>query len=143
PTISGPRQSPGIIVIQSFITPFYRLRSARPMVRVGASVIAIVVWFTQNIGMKHFATSVVVLAVSVCVGGQVNKGPVVDISVGTGQVTVPFRSADNLVIVEARVNGSGPGWFIFDTGAERTVIDAEFAAAAGLKRSGTSVGTGW
>jgi hypothetical protein len=44
--------------------------------------------------------------------------------------------------VDARVNDSRPGTFIFDTGAESTVVDTAFASTAGLKRTGKTIGTG-
>jgi hypothetical protein len=56
--------------------------------------------------------------------------------------TIPFRTAHGLLLIEARVNGSESGWFIFDTGAESTVIDAGLAKSLGLKRAGQVTGTG-
>jgi membrane-associated protease RseP (regulator of RpoE activity) len=45
-------------------------------------------------------------------------------------------------LLQAKVNDSAPVWFIFDTGAESTVIDAELAKTLGLKPAGKIVGTG-
>lgn len=55
---------------------------------------------------------------------------------------IPCEMAQNLVIVKASVGKAAPGWFIFDTGAESTVVDSKYAAAAGLAASGKTTGTG-
>jgi hypothetical protein len=43
-------------------------------------------------------------------------------------------------LLQAKVNDSAPVWFIFDTGADRTVIDAEFAAPISARSSGHPFG---
>ena len=55
---------------------------------------------------------------------------------------IPFRSPNNLIVLQASLNGASAGWFIFDTGAESTVIDTKYAASAGLRTSGKTVGNG-
>jgi len=62
---------------------------------------------------------------------------------GSGTSTeLPFSITQNLILVKASVNGSTPGTFIFDTGAESTVVDAAFARSAGLTQSGKMTATG-
>ena len=41
--------------------------------------------------------------------------------------TIPFRLVKDKIIVQARVNGSGPQDFVLDTGSEETVISGETA----------------
>src|SRR4051812_14483915 len=48
-------------------------------------------------------------------------------------IVVPFQSAGNLIILQARVNGSKPLDFILDTGASGTVISQNAAKSLGLK----------
>ena len=62
-------------------------------------------------------------------------------SYGSPIASTPIKIADNLIIVEVAVNGR-TGNFIFDTGAESTVVNTSFATQAGLKSEGTTVGTG-
>jgi hypothetical protein len=61
---------------------------------------------------------------------------------GNSSLEIPFDLSSNLVLLQAKVNDSAPVWFIFDTGAESTVIDAEFAKTLRLKPAGKIVGTG-
>jgi hypothetical protein len=61
---------------------------------------------------------------------------------GQGSSVVPFDLVDNLILVRASVNESGPLWFIFDTGASHTVIDGKQAAALRLRSRGRIVGEG-
>src|SRR5437763_6458140 len=96
--------------------------------------------------MRSLATIAFILAAPAVSFGQtpkhVTQGP--DVSfVSTGRQTeIPFTIANNLVVLKASVNGSTPAWFIFDTGAESTIIDAALAKSLSLKQSGTTVGTG-
>jgi predicted aspartyl protease len=48
-------------------------------------------------------------------------------------IVVPFQPAGNLIILQARVNGSKPLDFILDTGASGTVISQNAAKSLGLK----------
>jgi hypothetical protein len=61
---------------------------------------------------------------------------------GNSSLEIPFELSNNLVLLQVRVNDSAPVWFIFDTGAESTVIDAELAKMLRLKPAGKIVGTG-
>jgi hypothetical protein len=61
---------------------------------------------------------------------------------GSSSLEIPFELSNNLVLIEAKVNDSAPVWFIFDTGAESTVIDAELAKTLRLKAAGKIVGSG-
>jgi len=60
---------------------------------------------------------------------------------GASKVSLPFISADNLVLIDVELNGK-LGRFIFDTGAEATVVNAAFATGIGLINKGTTTGTG-
>jgi predicted aspartyl protease len=53
---------------------------------------------------------------------------------GRRAARVPFDLNLNNVFVRARVNNSRPLWFIFDTGAGVSMIDARMAKSLGLKR---------
>jgi hypothetical protein len=55
---------------------------------------------------------------------------------GRGAERVPFDLNLNNVFVRARVNNSRPLWFIFDTGAGVSMLDARVARALGLKSGG-------
>lgn len=73
-----------------------------------------------------------------------HPGTSVEVKLRAGKVysEQDFQDPNNLVVVEASVNGGRTGWFIFDTGAESTVVDAAFARAMKLTASGKTVGTG-
>src|SRR5919205_647703 len=58
---------------------------------------------------------------------------------GSSAGHLKFELINNLPLVQARINNSAPLWFIFDTGATNTVIDAKRAAALGLKANGKIV----
>ena len=55
-----------------------------------------------------------------------------------------YRRDGKLMMVQARVNGAGPFWFIVDSGAPRSVIDPSLAAELKLEMTGrtTTTGTG-
>jgi hypothetical protein len=61
---------------------------------------------------------------------------------GTSALEIPFVLSSNLILVEVKVNNSISSWFIFDTGAESTVIDTELAKALKLRAAGKIIGTG-
>ncbi len=50
-------------------------------------------------------------------------------------VEVPFSSTVNLVLVPVSINGAAPLEFIYDTGQEATIVDAQVAGRLGLKIS--------
>jgi Aspartyl protease/PDZ domain len=57
-------------------------------------------------------------------------------------VSIPFELENHLVIVNARVNNSGPLAFIFDTGASAAIVRTETARNLGLSMQGTVNGRG-
>jgi Aspartyl protease/PDZ domain len=58
-------------------------------------------------------------------------------------VTVPFELYENTPFVEVRVNGTGPLWFLIDSGADTCLIDRRHAASLGLNVRGQSSTTGF
>lgn len=96
--------------------------------------------------MRSLATIAFLLAAAAVSLGQATRhgaiGPTVAFVSDTKQTEIPFAIANNLIILKVSLNGSRPEWFIFDTGAESTVIDTEFAKQLSVKQSGTTVGTG-
>jgi predicted aspartyl protease len=52
-------------------------------------------------------------------------------------VSVPFEIANRLIIVNARVNGSGPLSFVLDTGANQAIVRLDVAKRLGLTLEGT------
>jgi hypothetical protein len=58
--------------------------------------------------------------------------------------SLEYRRDGKLMMVQARVNGAGPFWFIVDSGASRSVIDPTLAAELKLDITGrgTTTGTG-
>jgi hypothetical protein len=61
---------------------------------------------------------------------------------GRSALNMPFELSGNLILMQARVNDSRASWFIFDTGADSTVIDAQLAKDLKLKPGGKIVGAG-
>ena len=61
---------------------------------------------------------------------------------GERTTPLPFTIANNLVVVKASIGTGADGWFVFDTGAESTVVDAKYATSTGLIQSGKTTGTG-
>jgi len=45
----------------------------------------------------------------------------------------PFKRDGILMMVQVRINGSEPSWFVVDSGAPHTIFDPTFAQALGLK----------
>jgi hypothetical protein len=68
--------------------------------------------------------------------------PVARFAAGRSAPGVPFDLSNNLVLLRGRVNGSAPLWFILDTGASATVIDAKAARRMRLKARGSVTGNG-
>ncbi len=58
--------------------------------------------------------------------------------------SLEYRRDGKLMLVQARVNGAGPFWFVVDSGAPRSVIDPALAAELKLDTTGrgTTTGTG-
>jgi predicted aspartyl protease len=63
-------------------------------------------------------------------------------STSKGSVTVPIRvlqhGHDVLALVSVRIDGHGPFTFALDTGASRSLVDAQVARELGVRRSGTA-----
>src|SRR5437016_8843235 len=55
---------------------------------------------------------------------------------GNSALRIPFELTSNVIFLQVRVNGSEPLWFVLDTGAAGTVLDASRAKMLGLKVSG-------
>jgi Aspartyl protease/PDZ domain len=68
--------------------------------------------------------------------------PTVRFVSGNNSLEIPFESSSNLILLQVRVNDSAPLWFIFDTGADSTVIDSQLAKVLRLKPRGKEVSTG-
>jgi hypothetical protein len=71
-----------------------------------------------------------------------SRPPTVRFISANNSVKTPSDLSSNLILIQARVNDSGPLWFILDTGADRTVIDSELAKDLHLRPRGKVVGTG-
>src|SRR5689334_7486253 len=88
----------------------------------------------------RFSLTTISFAVLFCL--QINAQIVsLDFPIGNARVTLPFKTADNLILIDTALNGKR-GLFIFDTGAESTVVNSSFAQKVGLKTRGTTVGNG-
>jgi hypothetical protein len=61
---------------------------------------------------------------------------------GRAALRIPFEPGRNLIFVRARVNNSSPLWFILDTGASASIINARVAKELGLRATRTERGTG-
>ncbi|MFL6374307.1 MAG: aspartyl protease family protein [Pyrinomonadaceae bacterium] len=91
--------------------------------------------------MKSLAALTVVIAAVLTAFAQ--RSDPGDLAFTSGTSTeLPFRTVNNLILITASVNGSKPGTFIFDTGAESTVVDTAFADSLRLKKSGKTTGNG-
>lgn len=55
---------------------------------------------------------------------------------GQHSARIPIDTVGNAILVQGRLNNSKPLWFVLDTGASATVIDAGRARALGLKSEG-------
>ena len=67
------------------------------------------------------------------------KGPPYRI-LGPDRTIVPFVATDPLPVVELKVNGRGPYFFLIDTGGGDLVLDPELADSLGMHRFGTESG---
>jgi predicted aspartyl protease len=54
----------------------------------------------------------------------------------------PFKRDGQLMMVQVRINGSEPTWFVVDSGAPHTIFDPTFAQALGLKVESAAPTTG-
>src|SRR6266852_8083667 len=55
---------------------------------------------------------------------------------GNSALGIPFEVSSNVIFLQMRVNGSAPLWFVLDTGAPGTVLDANRDKMLGIKVSG-------
>jgi Aspartyl protease/PDZ domain len=111
-------------------------------------------WKPVNIRLQLsiFNVLVLVLSMSLAISAhQPNKRkaaqnpsrpPTVRFISANNSVKIPFELSSNLILLQAKVNDSGPLWFILDTGADSTVIDSELAKDLRLTPRGKVVGTG-
>jgi hypothetical protein len=81
------------------------------------------------------AVAVFLLVVAAgCGGGAGGSEP-------TGSLTVPIQvlqhGSNVLALVRVRIDGRGPFTFALDTGASRSLVDAQVAHALGVRRSGS------
>jgi predicted aspartyl protease len=60
---------------------------------------------------------------------------------GQSALKIPFELSNNLVLLQAQVNDSQPLWFIFDTGANSSIIDAQLAKRLKLQAKGRTKGS--
>jgi hypothetical protein len=64
------------------------------------------------------------------------SAPLTRFTSGTSALRIPFGLLSNVIFLQVRVNGSEPLWFVLDTGASATILDAARAKALGIKVSG-------
>lgn len=57
---------------------------------------------------------------------------------GTSSLGIPFNFENDHLMVQGRVNGSKPLWFMLDTGAEATIVNKARLAELGLQPFGAS-----
>jgi predicted aspartyl protease len=60
---------------------------------------------------------------------------------GQSALKIPFELSNNLVLLQGQVNDSQPLWFIFDTGANSSIIDAQLAKRLKLQAKGRARGS--
>jgi hypothetical protein len=60
---------------------------------------------------------------------------------GQSALKIPFELSNNLVLLQSQVNDSQPLWFIFDTGANSSLIDARMAKRLKLQAKGRAQGS--
>jgi hypothetical protein len=76
---------------------------------------------------------------------KITTAPKISFASGVAATNIPFELYANVIFVQARVNGSAPLSFIFDTGAGINVVNASRAAGLSLARADVGVnarGTG-
>src|SRR5262245_1330796 len=61
----------------------------------------------------------------------------------SGQIAlrIPFELSNNFILLQVQVNDSQPLWFIFDTGASASLIDAQLVKKLNLRTRGKAQGT--
>lgn len=71
-----------------------------------------------------------------------SSGPDFQFAVSSGRITLPFDTVNGHIYISGAINGSKPLSFIFDTGAEATIINSDRLPSLGLKATGTIEGRG-
>ena len=68
--------------------------------------------------------------------------PGVRFTSGQSALKIPFEVSSNIILVQSQVNDSRPLWFIFDTGANSSVINAPMVKELNLQTRGKVGGSG-
>ena len=95
----------------------------------------------------HIRLLAIAALAALCAAGRAQDARPATAAKAAGQAPVarvPFEMNGNSIYLQARVNGSEPRWFVLDTGAGVTVLNATTAESLGLKagRAGTLRGAG-
>ena len=95
----------------------------------------------------HIRLLTIAALAALCAAGRAQDARPATSAKAAGQTPVarvPFEMNGNSIYLQARVNGSEPRWFVLDTGAGVTVLNATTAESLGLKagRAGTLRGAG-
>jgi Aspartyl protease/PDZ domain len=95
----------------------------------------------------HIRLLTVAALAALCAAGRAQDARPTTAAKAAGQAPVarvPFEMNGNSIYLQARVNGSEPRWFVLDTGAGVTVLNATTAGSLGLKagKAGTLRGAG-
>src|SRR5215213_4735410 len=90
----------------------------------------------------HIRLLAIAALAALCAAGRAQDARPATAAKAAGQAPVarvPFEMNGNSIYLQARVNGSEPRWFVLDTGAGVTVLNATTAESLGLKagRAGT------
>ena len=89
-----------------------------------------------------FAVGLVLCQTFLCGSAQESKpalsSAALQFTSGQSARRIPFEFVGNHIYLRARVNGSGPLWFLLDTGATSSYFDAQQAKALGLGIQGES-----
>lgn len=77
------------------------------------------------------------------VSARKSQNPVLSFQFASGQsaLKIPFELSNNLVLLQAQLNNSQPLWFIFDTGANSTIIDEQLIEKLKLRTRGKAQGS--
>src|SRR5205807_5380770 len=77
------------------------------------------------------------------VSARKSQNPVLSFQFASGQsaLKIPFELSNNLVLLQAQLNNSQPLWFIFDTGANSTIIDEHLVEKIKLRTRGKAQGS--
>jgi len=72
-----------------------------------------------------------------------SQNPVLSFQFASGQsaLKIPFELSNNLILVQAQLNDSQPLWFIFDTGANSSIVDAQLVKKLKLRTRGKAQGS--